>query len=118
MSPPLPPYQPTQVRQVLQSTAKDMHTAGFDFKSGAGFLRADQALLTIASPRPDLIAPLIVPNGVNPGDEPFTVIVNGTNLTPESEILFRGDPLETNYDPTTGQLTAEIPEFEGTRQYK
>ena len=48
--PGLLPYQPSQIKGVLQSTAKDMHQAGFDFKSGAGFLRADQALLTIASP--------------------------------------------------------------------
>ena len=55
--PALAPYQPSQIKQILQSTAKDMHQTGFDFKSGAGFLRADQALLTIAAPRPEILAP-------------------------------------------------------------
>ena len=50
---------------------------------------------------------------MNPGDAPFTVIVNGDNLTPDSEILFRGEPVETSYDATTGQLSAQIPEFDG-----
>ncbi len=90
-----------------------MYGTGYDVKSGAGFIRADQALLTIAAPDPAIINPLIVPEGVTPGDVPFTVLINGTNLNDDSEVLFRGNPLPTSFNEGTGQLSAPIPVFEG-----
>ncbi len=111
--PELPPFQPAEMRELLKSTARNMYGPGYDLKSGAGFLRADQALLTIAAPSPSIIQPLIVPEGVTPGDEPFTVLINGTNLNDNSEVLFRGNPLPTSFNEETGQLAAEVPVFEG-----
>ncbi|MBK9026184.1 MAG: S8 family serine peptidase [Saprospiraceae bacterium] len=43
---------PAQVRSILTSTALDMSTPGFDFISGAGFSRADEAMATFAAPTP------------------------------------------------------------------
>ena len=111
--PELPPFQPSEMRELLTSTARNMYGSGYDVKSGAGFIRADQALLTIAAPDPTIIQPLIVPEGVTPGDEPFTVLINGTNLNDNSVVLFRGDPLPTSFIEETGQLAAEVPIFEG-----
>lgn len=111
--PSLPKFQPNEIRALLKSTARDMYANGYDVKSGAGFIRADQALLTIAAPDPAIINPLVVPQGVAPGDEPFTVLVNGINLNTNSEVLLRGTPLPTSYNEETGQLAAQVPVFEG-----
>jgi hypothetical protein len=111
--PSLPAFQPAEMKALLKSTSRNMYTPGYDVKSGSGFIRADQALLTIAAPDPTIIHPLIVPEGITPGDEPFTVLVNGTNLNSNSEVLFRGDPLPTTFIEETGQLAADVPEFEG-----
>jgi len=112
--PGLSPYQPDEIRQVLKSTARDMYEDNqFDYKSGAGFIRADVALMTIAAPNPAILEPLIVPGGIDPGDEPFTVIINGTNLNSNTVVYLRDEQLETEFNEETGQLEAEVPEFEG-----
>ena len=116
--PSLPAFQPGEIRTIFKSTARNMYGTGYDVKSGAGFIRADQALLTIAAPDPAIINPLIVPQGITPGDEPFTVIVNGTNLNGNSQILFRGNPLPTSFNEETGQLSAPVPIFEGNPPFR
>ncbi len=45
-----PSATPAQVRSLLQTTAIDMETAGFDFKSGYGLVQADAALAKATRP--------------------------------------------------------------------
>src|SRR6185369_15980083 len=54
---------PSEVKSLLQSTAIDMNTAGFDNISGAGLIQADVAMNTFAAPTPGLIT-VSVPAGV------------------------------------------------------
>jgi hypothetical protein len=88
-----------------------MEAPGFDFLSGAGFIRADSAVNRIASSTANLIR-LVVPDNVTPGLAPFDVTVKGNFLSPETEILFRGTPVTTTIlnDSTA---VASIPAFTG-----
>ena len=103
---------PQQVRQTLIGSALNMHEAGFDVKSGAGFIQADAALATIAAPKPEIVALNYDPALVTPGESEFVLKVEGRNLTNASKVLFRGQPLPTTFIRST-ELQATIPEFEG-----
>ena len=45
---------PDELKGILQSTAIDMNTPGFDYSTGYGFIQADAALLSLANPSPDI----------------------------------------------------------------
>jgi hypothetical protein len=106
------------IRKVLQSTATNMHASddeagNFDRKSGYGLVRADAALLTLATPNPEIIK-LDTSNVVGRvGEVEFKLIIEGDNFYEDSEILFRGEPLPTTYNATTENLETTIPPFEG-----
>ncbi|MEP7318395.1 MAG: S8 family serine peptidase, partial [Panacibacter sp.] len=103
---------PEQVRTILQNTAVDMDDPGFDYTSGYGFIQADSALRSIASPTP-FISKLILPDTtVKPGEQPFEVTVKGNYLSKQSYILFRGNPLPTRI-VSSSLATATIPSFTG-----
>ena len=104
-------FTPAEMRQVLKASALNMHEPGSDIKSGAGFIQANAALLTIAAPKPT-VTTLLYDTTITPGEVEFIVTVEGQNLTPASEILLRGQPLETTFINST-QLQATIPEFDG-----
>ncbi|MEY4931653.1 MAG: hypothetical protein RI909_2377, partial [Bacteroidota bacterium] len=103
---------PADIRKVLQSTAKDMHAAGADAQSGFGLLKAHSALLTLAAPNPEIIK-LVIPEGVTPGEAEFTLTIEGINLYKESEVLFRGNVIESTFNEETENIEVVIPEFEG-----
>lgn len=100
------------VKNVLQETAVDMGTAGFDLASGAGFIQSDQAILTFAAPIPT-IKELIVPEGIIPGLQEFDVTVNGEYLSNKTRVLFNGDTIPENDTDFINdkQIKATIPEF-------
>ena len=102
---------PSEIRSLLQTTATDMGTPGFDFTSGYGFINADSAMRTFAKPDPSLIK-LVVPTGLTPGLAPFTLTITGLNLSSTSVVKFRDSTLSTTIlNSTTG--TAQIPAFTG-----
>ncbi len=102
---------PAQVTNLLKSTAIDMGAAGYDPESGAGFIQPFAAIRTFASPAPTITG-LIVPPGVTPGLQVFTVTVTGEYLNPQTKVFFRGSELATTYDPAhPNQVTASIPLF-------
>jgi len=102
------------VRDLLLNTAVDM---GDPQKNGAGFVRADLALGSIANPVPNLISlnfeQWLADNpGFVPGETAFTAFYEGQNFTPESVVFFQGQELPTTFvDSET--LSVTIPEFEG-----
>ena len=100
---------PAEMRTLLQATALDINTPGFDFSSGAGLIQAQAAVATFAAPTP-VITSLIVPANTVPGQTPFTVTVNGNYFTDSTKVLFRGTALPTTVLSTT-QITASIPVF-------
>ena len=102
---------PAQVRSILTSTALDMSTPGFDFISGAGFLRADEAMATFAAPTP-VITSLDIPSGTTPGTTPFIVTVEGGFLNPQSVVIVRGVEVPTVI-LNNNQAQADIPAFTG-----
>src|SRR4030095_14930082 len=85
---------PAQLRTYFNSTAQDIGTPGFDTLSGNGFIRAYAAVKNFANPTPSLTR-LVVPNGVTPGQTPFTVTIKGSYLSSNTQILFRGSPITT-----------------------
>jgi hypothetical protein len=105
---------PTDIRNLLKETAEDMHDAGFDFKSGSGLVRADKALLKLATPSPDNISLEYTTD--EPGEIGSTLIIRGTNLIEESEVYFGGVLIESIYkidDRGFGYLEIIIPPYEG-----
>jgi hypothetical protein len=106
-----PGSSPYDIKKLLQSTATDMHEPGFDNKSGAGLIRAHSALLTMATPNPEIIE-FSWDDNANPGEATFTLTVKGTNLYAESQVLFRGTPVPTTYNEETETLEAIIPPFD------
>jgi hypothetical protein len=101
-----------QIRSILQSTATNMYTPGFDFTSGYGFINADSAMRTFAKPTPALIQLVVPSNAITPGQAPFTLTVTGANLSPGSIIKFRDSTLATTV-LNSGSATAVIPPFNG-----
>jgi hypothetical protein len=102
---------PDEIRELLRSTALDMEIDGFDHISGYGFIQADAALSTFASPTP-VINELIVPEGIVPGTAEFSLTVDGDYLSESSVVLFRGGEIPTEPQSDTA-LEAQIPVFTG-----
>lgn len=104
--------QPAQLRTILQNTAIDMADPGFDYTSGYGFVQADSAIRSFASPKPLIGSLGLADSSVVPGLQPVTVIVKGNYLTSETQVLFRGNALPTNV-LSNSVVTATIPTFTG-----
>lgn len=103
---------PAQMKSLLQSSALDMNTPGFDFVSGAGYMQAQSAIATFAAPTP-VITDLILPgSAITPGEIAFTLTVQGNYFNDQTKVLFRGTELPTTVLSST-QITAEIPVFTG-----
>ena len=101
---------PDGVKSLMQSTAINV---GPSNAAGAGLIQADLAMRSFAAPTPFLIS-LEYPSSITPTSYPtssFTLTINGSYLSEESEVLFRGSPVQTTYVSTT-ELTAIIPAFD------
>lgn len=88
---------PNQIRSLLQSTAIDMSTAGFDYNSGYGFINTDSAMRTFAAPVSYLIQ-LVVPPGTAPcsgSTIPFTITITGENFSRSTIVLLINAPGDT-----------------------
>jgi hypothetical protein len=85
---------PDEIEELLQSTALDMYTPGYDAASGAGFIRADAALGALANPTP-FISRIAYDTTLTPGIDTIELTVFGQFLTGESQIYFNGQPLST-----------------------
>ena len=86
---------PQQVRTLLQTHAVDMNTPGFYYVSGYGFVQADSAIRSFASPTTSDINFILPDSTITPGQQPFVLTVKGNYLTSNTKILFRDKPLET-----------------------
>lgn len=82
---------PGEMKSILQSTALDMGTPGYDAASGAGFIHAGAALGTIANPAP-LITGIYYDTALVPGKDTLEVTVTGRLLTAGAAIYINGQP--------------------------
>ena len=83
---------PDAIKSLLQLTAVDMETAGFDFISGFGLVNADSAIRTFAAPI-DSIIKVVVPEGIVPCSGPeFTVSIIGENFSYNTVVYLINGP--------------------------
>ena len=101
---------PAETRTLLESTALDMNTPGFDAVTGYGFIQPMAAMQTFAAPKPIIIALQTIAPVVRPVSAAFTVIVKGKFLTPQTLVYLRGVPIATNF-LNTDSVSALIPAF-------
>ena len=113
------PLSPNNLRELLSSTAKDMHEVGFDFKSGFGLVRTDKAIQTFAAPKPEF-EKLILPDNFSSlsATQSTTVIIAGTNFTKDSKFMLRDQTIPAVFDEETGNLTVVVPPFTGNPPLK
>ncbi len=101
---------PSEIRTLIQNTALDMNTPGYDPVTGYGFIQPMAAMQTFAAPKP-IILGLVTPTTVTrPVTSAFTVTVRGRFLTPQTLVYLRGMPIATNF-LSTDSVSAVIPPF-------
>jgi hypothetical protein len=83
---------PDQVKGILQNTAIDMSTPGYDVATGAGYILADSALMDLANPTP-FIYDIAYDTTLTPGVDTLLLTVYGEYLSPSSTIWLDGAPL-------------------------
>ena len=83
---------PDGVKGILQSTATDMATPGYDVATGAGLILADSALKELANPAP-YIHGIEYDTTLTPGVDTLTLTIHGEYLSPSSTVWLDGAPL-------------------------
>jgi len=88
---------PDTIRALMKSTALDMAVLGEDHVSGSGFIQAHKALMTFANPSPYVENLITTIDSLILGDSiaPFTFTVRGDFFTDSTQVLFRGEPLDS-----------------------
>lgn len=90
---------PDYIRSVMKATSLAMEDAGgaYNYVSGSGFIQAHKALMTFANPNPYVENLILASEGVVPGQEitPFSFTVTGDFFTDSTQVLFRGEALDT-----------------------
>jgi len=107
---------PEYIRAVMKSTAIDMDDPGEDHISGSGFLQAHKAMMTFANPSPYVENLILASEGGVPGEEitPFSFTVTGDFFTESTQVLFRGEALESGVVVVDeGTITVDHPGFIG-----
>ncbi len=83
---------PDLLKGLLQNTATDMGTPGYDVASGAGLILADSALMGMASPTP-YIHGISYDTTLTPGVDTLLLTVYGEYLNDQSTVWLDGAPL-------------------------
>lgn len=83
---------PDMLKGILQGTALDMNTPGYDVATGAGFVLADSALMGLANPSPYINA-IHYDTTLTPGVDTLLLTIYGEYLTNSSTVWLDGAPL-------------------------
>lgn len=83
---------PDGVKGILQNTAIDMNTPGYDAATGAGYILADSALMDLANPAP-YITHISYDTTLTPGVDTLQLTIYGEYLTDGSTVWLDGVPL-------------------------
>ncbi len=103
---------PELLKGVLQNTAIDMNVPGFDIATGAGYITADSALISLANPEPYLTGISYDPELI-PGFDEIALTISGQYLQDSSLVYFNGEPLETEQTMLgDSAIIAIIPPFD------
>ena len=90
---------PEYIRTVMKATALEMEDEGgaYNYVSGSGFIQAHKALMTFAQPSPYVQNLIVTSEGDVPGQEitPFSFTITGDFFTDSTQVLFRGDTLDS-----------------------
>ena len=88
---------PDTIRALLKGSALDMETPGDDHISGSGFIQAHKALMNFANPTPYIANLINITDSISLGEEitPFSFTVTGDFFTDFTQILFRGEALDS-----------------------
>ncbi len=103
---------PTEIKNLMTSSAIDMGAPGFDFESGYGLIQAYATLQTLASPKPILYGLSLADTTKTPGIDTVTIKLTGKYLTNKVKILLRDDTLNTVLI-SDEQIEATVPPFIG-----
>ncbi len=105
-------FTPSQVKSLLQNTAIEMGSNGYDVESGAGYILADSALIDFANPSP-FITEIDYDTTLIPGVDEIEIRIIGEYLDEGSQVFFNGEPLEgtTTLEGDTAVITI-IPPFD------
>ena len=119
---------PDGVKAILQNTALDMNTPGYDVATGAGFILADSALSALANPSAYIYA-IEYDTTLTPGVDTLLLTIYGEYLNDSSTVWLDGVPLTngvvingdtaiiTIVDPFTGlypEIQVNNPPLAGT----
>ncbi|MBL7964138.1 MAG: S8 family serine peptidase [Flavobacteriales bacterium] len=83
---------PDQVKAILQNSAIDMGSPGYDVATGAGYILADRALANLANPTA-YITSIFYDTTLTPGTDTIVLTIYGEYLTPASTVWLDGAPL-------------------------
>ena len=94
------------VKNTLLANTIDMDSPGFDYRSGHGFIQADEALRSLANPTPEISRLEFLDTTLVPGQQPMEVIIHGHYFSPQTKVIFGNDTLPTQI--TNGNLGSAI----------
>ena len=103
-----------EVKSLFVNTAIDMYGAGFDFKSGFGFIQADSAVRSIANPKPFLIKIALGDSSLVPGVQPMPLIITGNYLSFNTKFILGTDTLPSVII-NNSTATVTLPAFTGEK---
>jgi MBG domain/Subtilase family/Secretion system C-terminal sorting domain len=83
---------PDGVKGILQNSAIDMGTPGYDAATGAGFILADSALGNLANPSPYIYG-ISYDTTLTPGVDTLVLTIYGEYLSDQSTVWLDGAPL-------------------------
>ncbi|MCZ4409487.1 MBG domain-containing protein [Cryomorphaceae bacterium 1068] len=100
---------PEEVKNILQLSAIDMGTPGYDRASGAGFILADSALSQLANPAPFLTG-LSYDTTLVPGVDTLEAIITGEYLKSGAVLYLNGSPVDAELSLMgSTEVTVTIP---------
>ena len=102
---------PDSVKLLLQSSASDMGSPGFDYSSGYGLIQVDSAINKFAAPKP-ILTKLIQDPLIIPGKLPFTSVIKGNFFKSNSKVYLSGIEIPKTFINST-TINASIPVFSG-----
>ena len=101
---------PADAKTLLTTTATDMDVAGFDFRTGYGFINVDSAMRSMANPTPQIISLELADSSLTPGAQPMDLIVHGNFFIPGTRVIFGTDTLNAVIQNSNTAVTT-IPSF-------
>ena len=102
---------PDSVKLLLQSSASDMGSPGFDYSSGYGLIQVDSAINKFAAPKP-ILTKLIQDPLIIPGKLPFTSVIKGSFFKSNSKVYLSGIEIPKTFINST-TINSSIPVFSG-----